>query len=88
MFTDIFKTYLKNIKFNYKQDKLQKPPLHGLLPNNQIHELFPLRHPPCIYPLSLIDHIFYKLSDDEWDSLDDASDYLFEHQGPQGSEEE
>lgn len=30
----------------------------------------------------------YKLSDDEWDSLDDASDYLFEHQGPQGSEEE
>ena len=30
----------------------------------------------------------YQLSDDEWDSLDDASDYLFEHQGPQGSEEE
>ena len=30
----------------------------------------------------------YQLSDDEWDSLDDASDYLFEHQGPQGGEEE
>ena len=30
----------------------------------------------------------YQLNDDEWDSLDDASDYLFEHQGPQGGEEE
>ena len=30
----------------------------------------------------------YNLSDDEWSSVDDASDYLFEHKGPQEDEEE
>tara|TARA_R100000353_G_scaffold175999_1_gene148206 strand:+ start:2570 stop:4078 length:1509 start_codon:yes stop_codon:yes gene_type:complete len=29
----------------------------------------------------------YQLTDKEWDSLDDASDYLFEHKGPEGEEE-
>ena len=29
----------------------------------------------------------YELTDKEWDSLDDASDYLFEHKGPEGEEE-
>jgi len=30
----------------------------------------------------------YEFSEDEWSSIDDASDYLFEHVGPQGAEEE
>jgi len=30
----------------------------------------------------------YELSEEEWSSLDDASDYLFEHVGPQEAEEE
>ena len=30
----------------------------------------------------------YNLSDDDWSSVDDASDYLFEHKGPQEDEEE
>tara|TARA_R100000008_G_C3540597_1_gene144541 strand:+ start:83 stop:454 length:372 start_codon:yes stop_codon:yes gene_type:complete len=29
----------------------------------------------------------YEFSRHEWASLDDASDYLFEHKGPQGEEE-
>ena len=30
----------------------------------------------------------YNLTEEEWSSVDDASDYLFEHVGPQGDEEE
>jgi len=30
----------------------------------------------------------YDLDEDEWSSLDDASDFLFEHKGPNKEEEE
>ena len=30
----------------------------------------------------------YDLDEHDWSSVDDASDYLFEHKGPQGDEEE
>jgi len=99
--TELFKlmkwaNHADHVNYDFSKDGIDVENIYKYKENNKMSVMDELEKVGSIVKEDVDDAIDdlegiieeYEFSEDEWSSIDDASDYLFEHVGPQGAEEE